>query len=42
MEKVLETDIIPEKGYLYFCKKREDGKLSVYKVKMSRGRKKKE
>lgn len=40
MEKIIETDIEREKGYLYFVK---GNPLCIYKAKMARGgRKKKE
>ena len=39
MEKIAETDIEREEGYLYFCK---GNPIAIYKAKMSRkGRKKK-
>lgn len=39
-EKIIDTEIVAEAEYIYFCKKEENGKLSVYKAK--RGRKKKQ
>jgi hypothetical protein len=39
-EKIAETDVKFEKGYLYYCKP-EEGFISVFKTKMSRGGKKK-
>jgi hypothetical protein len=38
MEKILDTTINREKGYLYFVK---GDPLAIYKAEMSRGRKKK-
>jgi len=38
MEKLAETDIVREKGFLYFVK---GNPLCIYKAKMARGRRKK-
>ena len=39
MEKIAETDIPREKGYLYFLK---GDPLAIYKAKLARGGRKKE
>jgi len=38
-EKIHQTDIEREKGYLYYVKD-VDGKLAIFKAKMARGGKK--
>lgn len=37
MEKIIETDIEREEGYLYFCK---GNPIAIYKAKQARGKRK--
>lgn len=39
MEKLIETDVKCEKGFVYFCKKDEKGNICVYRAKAGRPKK---